>query len=93
VRHLFKNASHPDQRVFLPTLNKEIRFSNKYYETNDEAEMTELLWCIDKGYIDAEFTSAEERNASLKSNRMRKEASAKIEEARFTRMQKTVATA
>jgi len=93
VRHLFKNPSHPDQRVFLPVLNKEIRFSNKYYETNDEAEMAELLWCIDKGYIEAEFTSAEERNAALKSNRMRKDASSKIEEARFTRMQKNVAPA
>ena len=48
MRHLFKNESHPDQRVFLPTLNKEIRFSNNYYETNDEAEMGKFIFL---GYL------------------------------------------
>lgn len=91
MRHLFKNPSHPAQRVFLPTLDKEIRFSNGYYETNNEDEMNELLWCIERGYIEAEFTSAEERNAGLKSTRIRKEAADKVEHARFTRMAKTTA--
>lgn len=91
MRHMFKNESHPDQRVYLPTLGKEIRFSNNYYETNSEEEMEELLWCIDKGYIEATFTSAEERNATLKSTRLRKEATAKINEKRTVAAKKPAA--
>lgn len=82
MRHLFVNKANPNQNVYLPSLDKTIRFNNTYYETNDENEMNELLWCMERGYIEATFTSAEERNAELKSIRMRKEATAKVNEKR-----------
>ena len=85
MKHLFKNASHPGQRVYLPTLEREIRFSNQYYETNDQAEVDELLWVMERGYIDATFTSAEERNLELKSKRMKADATERVEAARHAR--------
>lgn len=62
-KHAFDEQQYPNHRLWLPHLNRFAEFRGGRYETDDQAEADEIIWCADKGHTTAVYHSPEEQEA------------------------------
>jgi len=81
-KHLFTGNPYPSHTVFMRNVGESAQFVRGEYETESDLERDDLLWCIERGYLTAQYVSKDERAAEEKSKKER-EAALRRAEARL----------
>jgi hypothetical protein len=80
TKHLFTGNPYPAHTVHLPNIKDGIaQFVRGEYETESDLERDDLLWCIARGYVTAEYVSKETRASEVKSKQEWNDAVARAE--------------